>query len=390
MVFILSVRTGEVLDYEVLSKVCHECIYYNKHDKESSVYKEWAQSHSNTCSINHEGSSGCMEGKGETLAFKRSIEKRCLMYTKFVGDGDSSCFGKVLEAVKEEFGDLYPVEKEECVGHIQKRMGSALLDYKKGMKGRKLSDGKGVGGAHRLTEDMIKRIQNYYGLSIRQNKGNLIGMKKAITAIQYHIIDEPGKSLSYQHRFCPRRKESWCRFWTDKAIDSSSVKDTNKLPHVFMAQLQPIFKRLSSSDLLSRCLSGLTQNQTESLNGHLWSLVPKTTFCGKRRIVIAVCEASCVSNAGAASNCMLFERLEIEHGENTLRAIRQEDQARLQNASRTVSEKYRISRKKLKFQKKVKEKRPCSAYKAGGFGTLAVPDQIVEGRGKEKGKQRRK
>ena len=155
-----------------------------------------------------------------------------------------------------------------------------------------------------------------------------------------------------------------------------------------MAELQPIFKRLSDSDLLSRCLLGLTQNQNESLNGWLWSLVPKTTFCGKRWIVIAVCEAICVSNTGAASNCMLFERLGIEHGENTLWAMRQEDQARLQNASHKVSEKYRISRKRLKFQKRVKEKRPCSAYKAGGFGTMAVADQIVAG--KEKGRQRRK
>ena len=81
VVFILSVRTGEVLDYEVLSQVCHECIYYNEHDKESSVCKEWAQSHSNTCSINHEGSSGSMEGKGATLEFKRNIEKCCLLYT---------------------------------------------------------------------------------------------------------------------------------------------------------------------------------------------------------------------------------------------------------------------------------------------------------------------
>ena len=65
-------------------------------------------------------------------------------------------------------------------------MGAALLEYKKRMKGQKRADGKGVGGANRLTEGMIKRIQNYCGLSIRQNKGNLHGMKKAIIAIQHH------------------------------------------------------------------------------------------------------------------------------------------------------------------------------------------------------------
>ena len=159
---------------------------------------------------------------------------------------------------------------------------------------------------------------------------------------------------------------------------------------MFMAQLQPIFKRLSDSDLLSRCLLGLTQNQNESLNGRLWSLVSKTTFCGKRRIAIAVCETICVSNTGAASNYMLFERLGIEPGDNTLRALRQQDRARLQNASRKVSAKYRISRKKLKFQRKKKDKRLCTAYKAGGFGTMTVPDQIVARKKNEEVKQKTK
>ena len=76
-----------------------------------------------------------MECKGAIAIFKRSIEHRGLKYTKFIGDGDSSCFGKVLDAVKNVYGDSYPIEKEECVGHIQKRMGSALLEYKKSRKG---------------------------------------------------------------------------------------------------------------------------------------------------------------------------------------------------------------------------------------------------------------
>ena len=390
VVFILSVRTGEVLDYEVLSQVCHECIHYNKLAKESFEYKEWAANHHDVCCINHRGSSGSMEGKGAAMIFKRSIEKRNLMYTHFIGDGDSSCFGSVSDAVKEEFGEFYPIEKEECVGHIQKRMGTALLDYKKNMRGQKLSDGKGVGGAQRLTQDMIKRIQNYYGLAIRQNKGNLHGMKKAITAIQHHIIEDPEKSLTSQHQFCPRGKESWCRFWRDKATGSNDYKHLHRLPNVFMSALNPIFKRLSDSELLGRCLLGLTQNQNESLNGRLWSLVPKTTFCGKRRVVISVCEAICVSNTGAGSNLLLLEKFGIKPGENTLRALRQEDRARLHNASRKVSEKYRKGRKMLKFQKK-RQKDACSAYKPGGFGLNAEPEKITtakDGAKKRKRKQK--
>ena len=45
------------------------------------------------------------------------------------------------------------------MGRIQKRMGYALLQFKKGMKGQQLEDGKGVGGAGRLTRDTIKNFK---------------------------------------------------------------------------------------------------------------------------------------------------------------------------------------------------------------------------------------
>ena len=61
-----------------------------------------------------------------------------------MGDGDSSCFGRVKEAMNEKCGDNYVVCKEECVGHVQKRFGRTLRKYKAKMKGQNLSDGKGV------------------------------------------------------------------------------------------------------------------------------------------------------------------------------------------------------------------------------------------------------
>ena len=75
------------------------------------------------------------------------------------------------------------VAKEECVGHVQKRMGTRLRDYKKRMRGRKLSDGKGVGGAGRLTDKIIDKIQNFYGQGIRNSNGDKESMKESIWAI---------------------------------------------------------------------------------------------------------------------------------------------------------------------------------------------------------------
>ena len=86
----------------------------------------WKTQHKNKCMINHEGSSGAMEKEGAITMFTRSIDKHNMRYTVYVGDGDTSSFGAVKNAVQAKFGDTYPIEKEDCIGHIQKRMGAAL------------------------------------------------------------------------------------------------------------------------------------------------------------------------------------------------------------------------------------------------------------------------
>ena len=157
VVFVISVATGEILDYEVKSLICHECQARENMDKDTEEFKAWKAGHTN-CQINHSTSSEDMEASAAVEMFGRSKENYGLKYTTFVGDGDSSCFGRVREAMA------------ACVGHVRKRMGTALRKYKKDMKGRKLADGKGVGGKGQLTDKLIDRIQNYYGNAIRENR----------------------------------------------------------------------------------------------------------------------------------------------------------------------------------------------------------------------------
>ena len=51
------------------------------------------------------------------------------------------------------------------------------------LTGKKLSDGKGLGRKGRLTTARIDTLQNFYGLTIRNNKGNSEAMSKAETLI---------------------------------------------------------------------------------------------------------------------------------------------------------------------------------------------------------------
>ena len=115
VVFVISVRTGEVLDYTVKTLFCKACSSHEMDDKESDEYKKWFENHKDICTINHEGSSDLMETSGATEIFLRSIPTRNLRYTTFVGDGDSSCFGTVSEECLKAFGELYTVQKEESL-----------------------------------------------------------------------------------------------------------------------------------------------------------------------------------------------------------------------------------------------------------------------------------
>ena len=176
----ISQRLRKVLTHGLLSR--------GNLDTESDKIIAWKEAHEPHCQINHEGSSRDMDSKGAIAMFSRNIEKYQLKYSKFVGDRDSSSFGSAAKALIEMYGDTYVVTKEECVCHVQKRTGAALIEYKKANGRKKLADGKNVGGQERLTEDWIHKIQNYYGFAIRQNSGNLEGMKQAVLAIQHHVI----------------------------------------------------------------------------------------------------------------------------------------------------------------------------------------------------------
>ena len=140
----------------------------------------------------------------------RSIKNNGLRYLKYRGDGDSKAYSDVVDT--DPYNGMV-IENSECVGHVQKRVGSRLRTLKENMKGVKLDDGKKLTGKGRLTNQVMNTLQNYYGLAIRQNKGNVYGMKKSIAAVIHHCSEN---SNGEDHKFCPRSVNSWCRFQSDK------------------------------------------------------------------------------------------------------------------------------------------------------------------------------
>ena len=172
--------------------------------------------------------------------FGRSIEKHVLRYTQFYGDGSSKSFDKVKNMY-----DGVVVEKQECVGHIQKKVGNRL---------RKLiREVKGLGGTNRLTGEMIDKLQNYFGIAIRSNVGNLEGMMSAVAATLFHVASNEKKPW---HVHCPVGKKSWCGFQRDIASETSTYKDGAGLPMDVIKQVKPIFEDLSNETLLKSVYMG--------------------------------------------------------------------------------------------------------------------------------------
>ena len=126
--------------------------------------------------------------------------------------------------------------------------------------------------------------------------------------------------------------------------------EDNRLPEVFMAELDLIFQRLSEDDLLYRCLKGITQNQNEAANGILWSKCPKTKFCGARRVGIAACTTIAAFNTSAASQAVTLQLCGVTPDIQTMTCLRNQDATRMRNAEwrkwmKSIEEKAKATRK---------------------------------------------
>ncbi|GFY33599.1 uncharacterized protein TNCV_4591611 [Trichonephila clavipes] len=175
-------------------------------------------------------SSGNMEA---VRIFERSLIKRDPQYTEYYGDGDSKGFLQV----KDIYGEN-SVTKLECIGHIQKR--------------------------------------NYYGITIRSNVGCLEKMQSAVIAAFFHCCSNNQNPM---HGKCPTGKDSWCKYKQALFDGKVYVDKTAGLSNSVIKVIKPTYLALCDKGVAKKCLHGKTQNNNESFNNVLWSVLPKEIFC---------------------------------------------------------------------------------------------------------------
>ncbi|GFX84665.1 uncharacterized protein TNCV_724721 [Trichonephila clavipes] len=244
--------TGKVIDVAVLSSYCKGCEKWHG-PKSGHSYEEWKLKHQPHCVKNHIGSYSKMEVDGMKEIFQRSVPQRNAKYIKYIGDGDTKTFPELQRTAP------YSVEKVECVGHIQKRMGARLRKLKTMNRGKKLSDGKSISGKNRLTDKFIDTITTYYGNAIRQNNSSVSDMRQAIWAIYCHYRSTDEESM---HHFCPIGDTSWCKYQKAVATNSASLfKHKNIVPIAVMDEIKPIIAELSAPKLLKKNVGDIAVNE---------------------------------------------------------------------------------------------------------------------------------
>ncbi|GFU98287.1 uncharacterized protein TNCV_3005711 [Trichonephila clavipes] len=180
----ISVDTGKVLDIEVMSSYCPPCKRLQTMPR-NFEYESSKADH--ICQCNFTGSASKMEIVGASRIFLRSEKNRRLQYTQYYGDGDSKAFMTVKDT-----NGLNGVTKFECIGHVQKRVGSRLRKLK--------TKNKGLSGKGKLTDNFIDRLQNYYRIAVRSNVGNLTAMQQNVIAALYHCASSDKKPIYETHK----------------------------------------------------------------------------------------------------------------------------------------------------------------------------------------------
>ena len=100
---------------------------------------------------------------------------------------------------------------------------------------------KNIGGKEKLTNNMIDRLQNYYGIAIRSNKGDLQSI--AVYASYLHVASS---SKNNWHDHCPDGPKSWCMYKKDTATGEPKYKSGPDLALNVICVIKPIFVSIAT------------------------------------------------------------------------------------------------------------------------------------------------
>ena len=102
------------------------------------------------------------------------------------------------------YGDV-ELQKEECINHVTKRLGTALRKLAtSGKQAGIILRGRGYG---KLKQTTLNKLMAYYGKAVRDHPNDVSSMQSPILATFEHAISTDDNP---QHDRCPVGVDSWC------------------------------------------------------------------------------------------------------------------------------------------------------------------------------------
>ncbi|GFS70813.1 uncharacterized protein TNCV_1232121 [Trichonephila clavipes] len=183
-------------------------------------------------------------GKAEMLQISRDHVRQAILYLhpdlvqNNMIDITVSCDGTWHKRGHTSLDDV-AIEKEECVNHVAKRLGTALRSK---IKERRFK-GVTLGGRK---QGSLTFLQNFYRKAIVDNVPEVDNLKTSILATLFHCMSTDAKPM---HNKCPEGKLSWCfynRAKTDNKVPGSHKSMKTKLSEEVVAKIMPVYQRLAS------------------------------------------------------------------------------------------------------------------------------------------------
>ena len=212
----------------------------------------------------------------------------------YTGDGDTKTYQEVCKSKPYENVEIV---KAECIGHVQKCVGSRLRSLKEKYKNQVLSDGKKMFGKRWLTKKTHKYIAKLLWHGHKTEYWKFVWNEKECSC---GIVSLFWRYWYHKPRFCPRFSESWCKYQRDQLTGESTYKERITIRSAIVKVLKPTFSHadLGNDELLKKCLHGETQNPNELFHNMIWKRCSKRVFVARTVLKTAVASAVIAFNDG--------------------------------------------------------------------------------------------
>ena len=309
----ISTISKKVLDYELLNRICEKCNRWPAKRREEHIdeYQKWYDSHKDNCKVNHIGSSQSMEPTAAKMIWNRSVQKRKLCYTTFLGDGDSKSFQQVTEM------DPYngvQIEKEECLAHVSKRLKKTLCMVKNNTKNHSYIQRK-------LNESKAVYISSNYSRIVLQHRGQ--SPAAIVEGLNIFLSHTSGI-----HENCP--VNTWCQWRLSSKPPPTARTNFTQLD---IDKIKEVFQIYGTKEFCSHLTLGFTQNANESLHSTIWNICPKAKYVSPQSVAISTAVAVTVFNEGELSIYGFLKDLQLHPTSLAFMSLCKREHARLQSRS---------------------------------------------------------